>query len=91
MLGKVTIDIGNRSIMIDNCDKEHVKTFSRIANDWLEHLAAKAEAEDTKLLNSPAADRDPIEEIKRLAVLRDSGILSEAEFAGAKASLLSKM
>lgn len=91
VFGKVVIDIGNRSVTIDNCDKEHVKAFSRIANDWLEHLAVADEAKSTNLQGNPVSDRDPIEEIKRLAELKASGILSEEEFASAKKSLLSKM
>lgn len=91
MFGKISIDIGNRSIVIDNCDKNHVKTFSRIANDWLEHLAGRVETDSIKPRKDAMPDRDPINEIKRLSELKDSGILSEEEFARAKASLLSKM
>ncbi|NRP24573.1 hypothetical protein XMM379_001257 [Aliiroseovarius sp. xm-m-379] len=91
MFGKVSIDIGNRSIIIDNCDKEHVKAFSRIANDWLEHISGPSSEADETPRKKTTPDRDPIEEIKRLAQLKDNGIISEEEFATAKASLLSKM
>ena len=91
MFGKITIDIGNRSVVIDNCDKEHVKTFARIANDWLEHLAAGIQAESPKPQASPAPQQDPVEAIRQLAELKAAGILSEEEFTRAKASILSKM
>lgn len=91
MFGKVTIDIGNRSIMIENCDKEHVKAFSSIANDWLEYIGGRVVGESTRPRDYPVSDRDPIEEIRRLAELKDAGILSEEEFGRAKAALLSKM
>ena len=37
---------------------------------------------------APAAGPDPIERIKELAALRDQGVLTDAEFATAKAKLL---
>ena len=91
IFGKVSIDIGNRSIIIDNCDKEHVKAFSRIANDWLEHISGPISEANEAPREKTKSDRDPIEEIKRLAQLKDNGIISEEEFTKAKASLLSKM
>ena len=91
MFGKVTIDIGNRSVIIDNCDKDHVKAFTRIANEWLEHLSRRGEDESKNPKNDASPDRDLFEEIKKLAELKDSGILSEEEFSKAKASLLAKM
>ena len=89
VFGKVVIDIGNRSIEIDNCDKEHVKIFAKHANDWLEHLANKAS--NASKASAVAQARDPIAEIKRLAELREAGILSDEEFAKAKEALLSRL
>jgi hypothetical protein len=91
VFGKVMIDIGNRSIMIDNSDKEHVKVFARIANDWLEHLGGATKVEPAKPSEIAPSDRNPIEEIRKLAELRDAEILSEAEFASAKVTILSRI
>ena len=37
---------------------------------------------------APAAEPDPIEQLQRLAVLRDQGILTEEEFSAEKAKIL---
>jgi hypothetical protein len=91
MLGMIIIDIGNRSVVIDNSDKEHVKVFARIANDWLEHLGGATKVEPAKPSEIAPSDRNPIEEIRKLAELRDAEILSEAEFASAKVTILSRI
>ena len=45
-------------------------------------------AEDTSAGRSAAAPRDPIADLKDLAELHKSGVLSDAEFTAAKAKLL---
>ena len=84
MLGKLTIDIGNRSILIDNSNKKDVKVFAALANNWLEFKA------DQGAPNHPAAS-DPISELARLAELKSAGILDEKEFAAAKTKILNKI
>jgi hypothetical protein len=39
---------------------------------------------------APAAERDPVAELKELAALHRSGDLSDAEFSSAKAALLAR-
>lgn len=84
MFGKLTIDIGNRSILIDNSNKKDVKVFAALANNWLEFMA------DQGAPNHPAAS-DPISELARLAELKSAGILDEQEFAAAKTKILNKI
>ncbi len=82
--GKLIIDIGNRSILVDNSEKRDVKVFAELANDWLECRA------DQSAANQPTAS-DPIAELARLADLKSAGILDDDEFAAAKAKILSKI
>ena len=89
MFGKITIDIGNRSVAIDNCDKEHVKAFSRIANDWLESMARRVETVDSDP-KSATLSSNLVGDIQRLAELKSSGMLTEEEFSAAKAALIAK-
>jgi len=86
MFGKITVDIGNRSIVVDNCIKSHVKKFSEIANDWLEHREDNKNSQITE-----TSQVDIISEIERLAVIHEKGLIDGAEFSEAKKSLLSKM
>lgn len=37
-LGKISIDLGSRSITVDNCTKESVKVMADLANKWLKDL-----------------------------------------------------
>ena len=91
MFGKVTIDIGNRSIEIDNCEKEHVKLFVRLADEWINHLSEAKVGAKPAQTDSSTLSRDPIDEIKRLSELKNAGILSEEEFSKAKVAFLSKL
>ena len=83
VFGKITIDIGNRSITIDNCPKSHVKVFADIANDWLSHLQAENSI-------APAASIDIADKLSQLWSLHQSGALSDKEYNDAKSILLSK-
>jgi hypothetical protein len=84
MFGKVIIDIGNRSIVIDNCEKQQVKKFASIANDWLETIQEESSS-------STHVHNDPIAELGKLAELKATGVLDEDEFAAAKAKILDRI
>jgi hypothetical protein len=84
VLGKVIIDIGSRSIVIDNCQKAHVPVFAKLANKWLK------ESKDTINSNS-SSDDSPVAQLERLANLKASAILDDEEFAAAKAKILARM
>ena len=84
MFGKLTIDIGNRSIVVDNCNKIDVKIFAKLANNWLE-------SREEKDSSAKPSQSDPIAELGRLAELKSAGVLDDDEFAAAKAKVLSKM
>jgi hypothetical protein len=84
MFGKLTIDIGNRSILVDNSNKKDVKVFAELANDWFEFRA------DQSVPNQPSTS-DPISELARLADMKSAGILDDDEFSAAKAKILSRI
>jgi len=84
VLGKIMVDIGNRSIKIDNCQKAHVSIFASLANRWLKEFQ-KPESSSTPTSNNP------IDELERLAKLKMAGILDESEFAAAKAKILARI
>jgi len=38
ILGKIQVDLGSRVVVIDNCQKAHVKVVANLANKWLRLL-----------------------------------------------------
>lgn len=85
IFGKVIIDIGDRSIVIDNCIKNTVPIFGEIANKLLRSHKRQQKK------NIPLTEYvSPITELERLAVLKEKGILSEQEFNETKAKILSR-
>ena len=50
--------------------------------------AEGAQAAPTEYAPPPPAQKDPVEQIKQLADLKDQGILTEEEFAAKKAQIL---
>jgi len=87
VFGKVSIDIGNRMIVVDNCLKASVKIVAELANKLIKEQSVQSSEPKT----APATDRTPVEELKDLAALKESGILSEIEFSEAKKKILAKL
>ncbi|MBM2295106.1 PH domain-containing protein [Sulfitobacter pseudonitzschiae] len=84
VLGKITIDIGARLIVIDNCVKSDVKTFAELANQLIR------EKEEVTISPS-SAGISIVDEIGKLSGLHSSGILTDSEFSEAKAKLIAKL
>ena len=38
LLGKISIDLGSRLVVVDNCEKEAVKVMAELANRWIKEL-----------------------------------------------------
>jgi len=88
VLGKISIDLGARVLVVDNCVKEHVKIWAKMAN------TAIAEREEAQTAPAPAAapvESDPIAKLKELGALKEAGILTQEEFDTTKAALLAKL
>ena len=81
MSGKITIDIGARLIVIDDCLKTDVKVFAKLANQLIREQDENSNA--SFLSNDSIAD-----EIGKLNELHVKGILTDREFAEAKAKLI---
>ncbi len=87
VFGKVMIDLGSRMVEVDNCNKATVAPFSSLANKWLKELEAnEASAVAPSLGGSSAMD-----ELKKLAELHSSGVLTDEEFQTAKGKVLASM
>jgi len=84
MFGKVSIDIGNRMIVVDNCAKDSVRCIAELANKLIKEHSATSSNPSAKSTSSP------LEELKSLAELKNSGILTDVEFEEAKKRILAK-
>jgi hypothetical protein len=72
LLGKISIDLGSRLIVVDNCEKEAVKVMADLANKWLrekengfvppkEDLVNKEKSDDLhERVNPPIANEPKI-------------------------------
>ena len=82
--GKITVDIGAGLIVIDNCEKPHVKVFTELANQ----LIRQKEEDETLLSGTSVSIAD---EISKLNDLHIKGVLTADEFAKAKEKLIAKL
>ena len=89
ILGKITVDLGARTVVVDNCNKEAVSAMASVANKWLSVLQKKKEKSSTPV--SSRGGNSLVDEIKKLAELHAMGALTDEEFKDAKAKLLANM
>jgi len=93
VLGKVIVDIGSRSIVIDNCVKSTVSAVADMANKWLSFIAkSKSEASMKSVATSqlPPVESE-LDKLEKLGRLYQSGLLTEAEFNSAKLKVLESL
>lgn len=92
MFGKITVDLGARLLEIDNCMKKHVGIFASQANKAIEVREDRQAAPQQVFVQGTAtAESTPLEKLKELGALKEAGIVSDEEFAAAKAGLLAKL
>lgn len=84
MFGKVTIDIGARLIVINNCEKSHVKVFADLANQLIRQ-------KEDEVAKPATPDVSVADEISKLNDLYTKGVLTADEFSNAKGKLISKL
>lgn len=88
LLGKITVDLSARVIVIDNCQKKDVKAMAEIANKLLRDREQQASVKQ----NAAAAPAiDYADQLTKFAQLRDAGVLSDEEFAEAKRKVIAAM
>ncbi|WP_026882608.1 PH domain-containing protein [Clostridium akagii] len=88
ILGSVEIWDGASKMKIDNITKKTIKPFVDAVNAAKENLKIK----DSTNLNNTSNDATDIpQQIKKLAELKQNGILTEDEFNAKKTELLAKM
>ena len=88
VFGKITVDLGSRTLVIDNCEKATVAPIANLANKW---LAVLQKRKNESLNGVVTVANSPLDQIKKLAELHTMGALTDEEFAAAKAKLLASM
>lgn len=88
VLGKINIDTGGRSTLIDNCEKKTVKVLGDLANEWLQVLE---ERKSTPQESAASPVESGLDKLKKLGELKALGLVSEQEFNDAKAKVLASL
>ena len=88
ILGKINIDTGGRSTLIDNCEKKTVKVIGDLANEWLQVLEER-KATPQEFVAAPV--ESGLDKLKKLGELKALGLVSEQEFDNAKAKVLESL
>lgn len=93
VLGKVMVDIGSRTIVIDNCIKSTVSVVADLANKWLSFLEKSKGENVAKLAQVPPQPvaESGLDRLEKLGRLYQSGLLTEAEFNDAKSKVLAAL
>lgn len=92
VLGKINIDTGGRSTLIDNCEKATVKILGDLSNEWLQVLEERNSAPRAVESTAPSdAGESGLDKLKKLGELKALGLVSEDEFNTAKAKVLASL
>ena len=89
VLGKIQVDLGARTVVIDNCQKATVSVIADLANKWLRTLQNRNAKQPSS--SGDAIKMSPVDELEKLANLHSIGALTDDEFSAAKAKLLNSM
>jgi len=89
VLGKINIDTGGRSTLIDNCEKKTVKVIGDLANEWLQVLEERKSTPQESTAAAPVESE--LDKLKKLGELKALGLVSEQEFNDAKAKVLASL
>lgn len=86
VLGKVSIDLGSRTVVIDNCLKESVSVMATLANKLLKEART---AKKTEALIPTTQSMGPLDRLEAIAQLHKFAVISEAEYKQAVERVLS--
>lgn len=92
VLGKINIDTGGRTTLIDNCEKSTVKILGDLSNEWLQVLDERNSAPRVVEASAPSsAGESGLDKLKKLGELKALGLVTEDEFNTAKAKVLASL
>ena len=89
MLGKISVDLGSRVLVIDNCQKATVPVIADLSNKWLKELNEKKNP--PQVSKSTPVEESPLDKLEKLANLHSMGALTDDEFKMTKEKILSSM
>ena len=89
VLGKIQVDLGARTVVIDNCRKATVSVIADLANKWLRTLQNSNANQSNS--SGDTTNNSQLDELEKLANLHSIGALTDDEFSAAKAKILNSM
>lgn len=92
ILGKINIDTGGRTTLIDNCEKNTVKILGDLANEWLQVLEERHSS--PRIIQTVAhaeTGESGLDKLKKLGELKALGLVTEDEFNIAKTKVLASL
>ena len=84
MLGKISIDLGNRILVVDDCNKSTVAVIADLANKWLKEL----DENKSQIITSSHLKESPCDKLEKLTKLHSLGVFTDSEFESAKLRIL---
>jgi hypothetical protein len=87
MFGEITIHASGNKAEMKNMMKDRVKEIGEYVRNQINAPKPPPETPATAPVAAPPSD-DPADQIRKLAALRDEGILTEEEFAAKKRQIL---
>lgn len=91
VLGKINIDTGGRTTLIDNCEKNTVKILGDLANEWLQVLEDRKVMESASPVMPAVPAESGLDKLKKLGELKALGLITDEEFNAAKAKVLASL
>jgi len=89
ILGKISVDLGSRVLVIDNCQKATVPVIADLSNKWLKELNEKKNP--PQVSNPTPVEESPLDKLEKLANLHSMGALTDDEFKMTKEKILFSM
>lgn len=71
--GKINIDIGSRTVVLDNAPKHHVLIFASLVNKFLREMRTIKQLDSNK-------DKNIVSDLEKLVNLRKNGEITDLEF-----------
>ena len=88
ILGKVTIDLGSRTVIIDNCLKESVPVMATLANKLLKEARAAAKAQASEGVATAAPAMSPLDKLEAVNRLHKLSVITDEECIAARERIL---
>ena len=85
LFGQIIIAAGGHTYTVENVPKKNVIPFTNMVKQAMEDLR---QGQASSARQTQATSNDPLEQLERLASLKEKGVITEEEFQAQKAKIL---